>query len=108
MAQKTLLLNKEFGDNIFTRHKMSSFFKNINKTKEDKLILDFKNIRFISRSCVDEYLKLKEKSNKTITERNMSNDLKSMFRLVENQLRSVNFEFTKETPCKNVGCVAMN
>jgi len=106
MAQKTLLLNKEFGDNIFTRHKMSSFFKKLSKIKEDKLILDFKNVEFISRSCVDEYLKLKEKMNKTLIERNMSDDLKPMFKLVENQLRSVNFSFTKETPCERVGCVA--
>lgn len=106
MKTVILSLNKEFGDNIFTRHIMSSFFNSINELKEDKYVIDFKDIKFISRSCVDEYLKSKEKSNKILIERNMSKDIKLMFKLVEKQLKNVNFEFTKETPCSRLKCSA--
>jgi len=91
MKQKVLSLNEEFGNNIFTRSKISSFFDKINRLKEDKISIDFSDIEFISRSCVDEYLKLKNKSNKTLIERKMSNEISSMFSLVENQQKNTSF-----------------
>lgn len=91
MKQKVLSLNEEFGNNIFTRSKISSFFEKINRLKEDKIMIDFKDIEFISRSCADEYLKLKSKSNKTLVEINMSNEINSMFNLVKHQQKNISF-----------------
>jgi len=82
---KTILLSQEFGNNIFTRNTISSFFEKINHTKEAEITLDFKDIEFISRSCADEYLKQKEDSEKQVIERNMSNEVCSMFNAVKNQ-----------------------
>ena len=74
MARK-LLLSQEFGSNIFTRRTISAFFEKVNSQKEKEIVFDFKDIEFISRSCVDEYLKQKEKSNKKIVEENMSQEV---------------------------------
>lgn len=84
MAKK-ILLSQEFGNNIFTRKTISAFFEKINSQKEAEIVLDFKGVDFISRSCADEYLKQKEESNKKIIERNMSKEVCSMFNAVQNQ-----------------------
>ena len=80
-----MLLSQEFGNNIFTRNTISAFFEEINRMKEAEIILSFKDIKFISRSCADEYLKQKEDSEKNIIERNMSKEVCSMFNAVKNQ-----------------------
>lgn len=84
MARK-ILLSQEFGNNIFTRKTISTFFEKINSQEETEIKLDFKGIEFISRSCADEYLKQKEESNKKIVEVNMSKEVCSMFNAVQNQ-----------------------
>lgn len=84
MATK-ILLSHEFGSNIFTRKTISAFFEKINSQKGTETILDFSDIKFISRSCADEYLKEKEKSKINISEINMSNEVCSMFNAVKNQ-----------------------
>ena len=84
MAKK-FLLSQEFGNNIFTRKTISAFFEKINSQKEAEIVLDFKGVDFISRSCADEYLKQKEESNKKVIERNMSKEVCSMFNAVQNQ-----------------------
>jgi len=84
MARK-ILLSQEFGNNIFTRKTISAFFEKVNSQKEAEIVLDFNGVDFISRSCADEYLKQKEESDKKIIERNMSQEVCSMFNAVQNQ-----------------------
>lgn len=84
MAKK-ILLSQELGNDVFTRNTISAFFEMVNSQKEAEVILDFKGVKFISRSCADEYLKQKEKSNKKIIESNLSNEVRSMFNVVQNQ-----------------------
>lgn len=92
---KKISLYKEFGENILTRNSIVNFFEKINTFKNEDIIIDFKNIGFISRSCAAEYIKQKEETNKSLIEKNMSKGVRSMFYLVVNQLKSVNFVFTK-------------
>ena len=80
------------------------FNEKIYSSKDDEIVIDFKNIGFISRSSAAEYLKLREECNKNLIEKNMSNEIKSMFNIVENQFRDANFTFTKETPCEIAKC----
>lgn len=82
---KKVLLSSEFGNNIFTRNTISSFFEKINKLKDKEIVLDFSSIDFISRSCADEYIKKKQDSKKKIVEVNMSKEVCSMFNVVQNQ-----------------------
>lgn len=97
--KQRISLHKEFGDNIITRNSMAYFFKKkINRAENKDIIIDFKGIDFISRSCAAEYLKLREETGKNLIEKNMPEEIKSMFDLVVKQLKSVNFSFTKEIP----------
>ena len=83
--KKIKLLSADFGNKIFTRSIISNFFDKLKNFKEKEIVLDFKDIDFVSRSCADEYLKLKEKISKKLVEENMSDAVCSMFKLVETQ-----------------------
>lgn len=89
-------LYKEFGENILTRNSMNAFFKKINSFKDSDIVIDFRNVNFISRSSAAEYIKQREETNKNLMEKNMPNEVRSMFYVVVKQLKSVNFKFTKE------------
>ncbi|WP_367270227.1 STAS-like domain-containing protein [uncultured Methanobrevibacter sp.] len=55
-------------------------FTDINNKTE--VILDFKNIEFMSRSFAQEYIFQKHTSNTKITEINMSNSIKQLLNIV--------------------------
>jgi len=87
-----------FGNNIITRNSMKDFFEEINSLKSNKLILDFKKITFISRSCADEYLKQKKAINKEIAETNMSENICKMFSLVNRQYKKEGLDLVQIMP----------
>jgi hypothetical protein len=89
-----VVLAKEFGNNIFTRNIISSFIDKLENLKEKKIILDFKGIDFISRSCADEYMKRKNESKKEFIEKNMSKEICSMFNVVETQYKNARVSFS--------------
>jgi len=103
---RKILLSQDFGSNIFTRKTISAFFEKINSQKETEIMLDFKGIEFISRSCADEYLKQKEESNKKVVEANMSQEVCSMFNAVQGQYEkkgfSVSFVSCNNNPPKEI------
>lgn len=96
------MMNKEIGEYISTRNGIASLFNRINRLSEDDIIIDFESVKFISRSPAVEYLKLREKTDKNLIEKNMSKDIKSMFSLVVNQFKDADFEFTKEIPIHGI------
>ena len=89
-------LNEEFGEYMITRNSLAAFYEEkIENNKDDEIILDFKNIKFISRSCAAEYMKLREKSSKNVSEANMSIEVKKMFKVIVNQLKNSDFKLSK-------------
>mgnify|MGYP001561329916 CR=1 FL=1 len=84
MIQK-IKLSDYFGKMIITRNAVADFFSFLSQLSEKEIILDFKEIEFISRSCADEYIKRKLMSNKQIKEINISHNIYSMFLLVVKQ-----------------------
>ena len=96
--KKIILLYKHFGNNIFTRSAIIEFFDEIKKQKTKEITIDFKNIDFISRSCADEYLKRKEKSNKIISEKNMQEQICFMFKAVKNQYEKAGITISFNIP----------
>ena len=95
--EKEIILADDFGKNIFTRSSITHFFKMINSLNKKMLVLDFAKVDFISRSCADEYLKQKEKTNKQIIERNMSLEVSAMFENVKNQYVNEGLKISFET-----------
>jgi len=92
--EKKIYLNNIFGNQIITRNSIRAFLDSLSETNEKNIILDFRDIHFISRSCADEYIKWKINfSGKEITETNMIKEVEMMFKLAQIQFRK-NFGLT--------------
>lgn len=102
--EKRISLFEVFGNNIVTRNSMSSFFEDLNSLKNTKIVLDFENINFISRSCVDEYLKQRRASKKKIVEVNMSKNVCEMFKLVNRQYQKEGIKFLADVIPRSKSC----
>jgi hypothetical protein len=57
-------------------------FEDISHKNVSKVMMDFKNIRFMSRSFAQEYIYRKNKLNIEIIEKNMNKDVEKMFNVV--------------------------
>jgi len=64
----------------------SELFKEINQENEDKFIMDFDGIIFISMSFAQAYYASKKRSPKNIIEINLSDDVKPMMDMIEKQI----------------------
>ena len=86
--QKVFFLADSFGNQIVTRNSMKFFLDKLSSASSKEIVLDFKDISFISRSCADEYIKWKLTDSKNkITEINMTNEVRMMFKLVSLQYK---------------------
>ncbi len=93
----------KLGERIFTRMTMQDFLSEISKLKEKKVILDFNKIKFISRSCTDEYVKFIQNTEKEIKSINQSQDVLMMIKVVERGLNSFSVSRTNSNS-KNILC----
>ncbi len=83
---KIIKISEEVSNYLITRTDLKNLFDNIDRLSDEEIIIDFKDVSFISRSCADEYLKLKNKINKKIDESNLMSDVRIMFEVVKFQL----------------------
>ena len=77
------------------RYSAKQFFNYVNSLPESHIIIDFKDVLFMSRSFAHEYLKRKRDSEKRITEINVPENVVKMFSVVErsrNKSRKVKLE----------------
>ncbi|MFH1310790.1 MAG: hypothetical protein ABIH65_00085 [Nanoarchaeota archaeon] len=84
----------KLGERIFTRTTMQDFLNEISKLKEKKVILDFNKVKFISRSCTDEYVRFIQNTKKKIKSINQSPDVRMMIKVVENGLNALSISRT--------------
>ena len=86
------------------RESADRLFEVLDSSKENKIIIDFSKIEFISRSFADEYLNEKQKTTKSITEKNLKTNVKKMFSIVEasrKRKRTLNFPSIHPVRLKN-------
>lgn len=67
-------------------------FDSIDKSKEKKIILDFSEIQFMSRSFAQQYFLRKKQSSKKVTEINVPKNIAKMFDLVKKSRVSAEFK----------------
>ncbi len=95
---KTINLKNAISENVVTRESLRQLLV----TVSESTVFDFSQVEFMSRSCADEFLKFKESSKFTISEKNVSKDVKAMLAAAANTraqppLRKVTF-----TPLKAI------
>lgn len=78
---KEVNLKDTFAKKLGMRTTAKKLFDDIKN--EDKVILNFKDIEFMSRSFAQEYIYQKYNSNIEITEENMNDFLKGLLSIVE-------------------------
>ena len=75
---KVIKIAKELGENVVLRIKLRKYLESIN---EPQVILDFSNVEFVSRSCMDEYLRFKRENN--FSEENVNPSVRLMMEAVD-------------------------
>lgn len=83
-SRKTIPLSKVM-KNLSLRYNANLLFDSIDKGKEQEVVLDFKNITFMSRSFAQQYLSRKKASPKKIVENNIPEVVAKMFNVVKKQ-----------------------
>ncbi|NOQ55960.1 MAG: hypothetical protein GQ477_04105 [Nanohaloarchaea archaeon] len=77
-----ILISEQVSTDLALRNSADRFFDLIDSIKQDTLIIDFKNVDFISRSFAHQYYLRKKSSKKTIDEINISSNINKMFKIV--------------------------
>ena len=101
---KIIRLDKIIAKDLTLRESADELFKVLNSSKENKIIVDFSKIEFMSRAFADEYLNEKQKTTKSITEKNLKTNVKKMFSIVEasrKRKRTLNFPSIHPVRLKN-------
>jgi len=60
-----------------------SFFDELERIKEDSIVVDFEGVRSISRSFAHQYVLRKRTSTKKIVEANVPENVSKMLRIIE-------------------------
>jgi len=77
-----ILIKEQVAVDLALRDSAVAFFKFINSLKEEHIIVDFKDIKSISRSFAHEYYTQKSRSTKNISEANVPENVRKMFEVV--------------------------
>jgi len=88
MPQK-IILKKLVAENIVNRQSIDLIRDKID-TSDRKVVLNFKNISFISRSFADELIKLCNKSNYIVEFSNLNKETEKMIDSAKKQKRTFN------------------
>ena len=77
-------IDKEIAVDLALRDSADKFFDSLDSFEQDKIIIDFSEIKSISRSFAHQYHLRKNMSKKTIKDVNVPVDVRKMFRIVSN------------------------
>lgn len=92
MTEKIIYLkiNEIIAPKLGFRDSAETFFQELEEIEQDIIKLDFKGVKFISRSFAHEYLQQKKKSKKHIIETNLPTKVVNMFDYVKNSIKNPN------------------
>lgn len=79
-----IMIGEKINNNLGLRQSARDFFEELNAVPEDDIVINFKNVIFVSRSFAHEYLKQKNQIGKCIEERYVPEDVECMFEVVRN------------------------
>lgn len=79
---------KEISQKLGFRDSASEFFNLLNTMPADNIEIDFKDVKFMSRSFAHEYLQRKKELDKRVIELNKPDDVDSMFKVVIESIKN--------------------
>jgi len=78
-----ILIKEQISVDLALRNTVTVFFEHLELLPEKEIIIDFADVKSISRSFAHEYLTRKNQSKKNIIETNVPENVKKMFQIVE-------------------------
>lgn len=84
MKEKEIMIVKMINSNLGMRSSAKNFFEDLNNISNTKLVINFENVKFMSRSFAQEYVQQKKRTNKIIIEKNKPKDVQCMLNVVKN------------------------
>lgn len=85
MEIKEIWLEEEIEKDLGERNKMEDLFNMLNKSPAKKVIMNFENINFMSRSVAQEYLNQKKNANFEVEEKNIPHEINEMMEIIIQQ-----------------------
>ncbi len=80
-----IMVSERIAQNLVTRRAADELFDFVRAAPQKKVTVDFKSVKFASRSFVHEYLMLKGDVKKKVVEKNMPVEVRRMFEFVSKQ-----------------------
>ncbi|RJS92436.1 hypothetical protein CW705_02820 [Candidatus Bathyarchaeota archaeon] len=80
---REIKISKVLSKDLALRQNAAALFDYLESLPEDKIVIDFSDVRTITRSFAQEYESRKAKSQKTIIESNVPINVKRMFDVIK-------------------------
>ncbi len=77
--KETIRVKEIISEHLVFRDSVSDLFSHIKNDKRSQIVLDFSDVKSISRSFAQEYMQQKEKQFPLLHEKNMDPQIKKMF-----------------------------
>ena len=87
MNEHLIKISDELDSHLGMNFVAKEFFETINGSEFTRFVIDFNNVKFMSRSFTQEYLFQKLKTDKEIIEVNVPNDVQKMFDVVSKDFK---------------------
>ncbi len=81
----SIRVSERIAENLATRRAADELFDFVKAKPYKTVTLDFKSVKFVSRSFAHEYLMRKDEAKKRVTEKNMAITVRKMFKLVSKE-----------------------
>jgi hypothetical protein len=78
----TIWIQREVGPLLMLRSSVTVLFDKLASVAEDRVVLDFSNVEFMSRSFADEYLTAKKSFRKRVEEQHLPYEVSQMLKIV--------------------------
>lgn len=83
---KHVNINKILSEHLVFRISCNALFDELETLEDNEIVIDFSNVKTISRSFAHQYLIRKSTSNKIIREENLPDNINKMLEIVKMQL----------------------
>ena len=91
-AVSRLRIHDKLGGLLMLRSTVGPLFQQIDQLQSKRVVIDFSDVEFVSRSFADEYLSAKAASKKQVEETSVPLEARRMLELVSRQVASAKSE----------------
>ena len=80
---ETVVIKDKINSSLEMNSAAVEFLDDVDKLKDNDILIDFTGVVFVSRSFAQSYYTKKNKINKNITEINISEDVKPLMKMIQ-------------------------